>query len=96
LLCRIKEKEQERLQLDQQRQRLEENRHRQLQIAREQKRQNIEMEDDENVSRPKMPQFDRTVKPTAVLRDFNENVNRDFAPVYGCPVSLSAIYLIKC
>jgi hypothetical protein len=42
------------------------------QIVRDQN----EMEDDENVPRPNMPKLDRTVEPTAVLRD--ANVNRDF------------------
>lgn len=33
-----------------------------------------------------IPQFDRGIKPTTTS-DYNQNIQRDFAPVYGCPVS---------
>lgn len=33
------------------------------------------------------PQFDRGIKPNSIS-DYNQNIQRDFAPVYGCPVSL--------
>lgn len=38
------------------------------------------------VKPPIIPQFDRGIKPNTIS-DFNQNIQRDFAPVYGCPVS---------
>lgn len=41
---------------------------------------------DNITAKPIIPQFDRGIKPNTTS-DFNQNIQRDFAPVYGCPVS---------
>lgn len=38
------------------------------------------------MTQPNVPQFDRGIKPNT-FSDLNQNIQRDFAPVYGCPVS---------
>jgi hypothetical protein len=60
-----------------------------LQQARDNKRHLNERGADEEASvrLPKMPQIDRTIKPNFAFVDCNQNVQRDFAPVYGCAVS---------
>lgn len=46
----------------------------------------------DNIITPKpVPQFDRGIKPNT-FSDFNQNIQRDFAPVYGCPVSFFLLF----
>ena len=53
------------------------------------------MIDDEGISKAKIPQFDRSIKP-AVTPLNEQNIQRDFSPIPGCSViALLLIFSIK-
>lgn len=54
----------------------------------------LKMSQLENITakQPIIPQFDRGIKPNTTS-DLNQNIQRDFAPVYGCPVSFFYLFI---
>ncbi|XP_058447196.1 ubiquitin carboxyl-terminal hydrolase 8 [Malaya genurostris] len=68
---------------EQERVRLTHEREEKLKIAYENKRHMKDYQDDVGIPQPKIPQIDRSAKPTHIVSDYKGNVQRDFSPVIG-------------
>lgn len=104
----IENKFEERKRLDEQRERERVEREKQLAIAREYKRHmKPPTVEDNEISRPKMPQFDRSMKPQTMSMDlpsmntaprsptiWSYERQRDFSPVPGSMVNIKISFVL--
>ncbi|XP_037952640.1 ubiquitin carboxyl-terminal hydrolase 8-like [Teleopsis dalmanni] len=89
---KIETKIQERQKVDEQHEREKKQRETQLAIARENKRHmKPPVLEDEEMSQPKIPQFDRSVKPIIpnnIIETIHAEKRRDFSPIPGSMVAI--------
>lgn len=79
----IEVKLKEAKQIDEQREKITQEREKQLAFAREQKRHLKPPAEEEEISKPKIPQFDRSIKPPTKAETIEVPIQRDFAGVSG-------------
>lgn len=106
ILASIQQKEEEIREIRAKRERIAKEREEKLRLAKEQKKNLLNKNNNANsiiykptppaVHVPSHPVVDRSVKPQTPAADFEDNIRRDFAPVYGQVVSRRRILLGMC